>query len=86
MGNLTLSVPDQLHERMRKHPEIKWSEVARQAFAEKVDRLDAEPRVIKVRGIRPPMRIKNRVFKDAEDGERAPAHMLRELEKGRKAG
>jgi hypothetical protein len=28
-GNITLSVPDELHVRMRKHPEIKWSEVAR---------------------------------------------------------
>lgn len=44
MANLTLSVPDALHEEMRKHPEIRWSEVARQALAKKLEdlrRLDA---------------------------------------------
>ena len=44
MANLTLSVPDALYEEMRKHPEIRWSEVARQALAKKLEdlrRLDA---------------------------------------------
>ena len=44
MTNLTLSVPDELHKEMKKHPEIRWSEVARQALAKKLDdlrRLDA---------------------------------------------
>ena len=44
MSNLTLSVPDSLYEEMKKHPEIRWSEVARQALAKKVEdlrRLDA---------------------------------------------
>ena len=31
MANLTLSVPDALYEEMKRHPEIRWSEVARQA-------------------------------------------------------
>ena len=44
MTNLTLSVPDDLYEEMKMHPEIRWSEVARQALAKKLDdlrRLDA---------------------------------------------
>lgn len=44
MANLTLSVPDTLYEEMKKHPEIRWSEVARQALAKKIEdlrRLDA---------------------------------------------
>lgn len=44
MANLTLSVPDALYEEMRRHPEIRWSEVARQAFVKKIEdlrRLDA---------------------------------------------
>ena len=44
MTNLTLSVPDDLYKEMKKHPEIRWSEVARQALAKKLDdlrRLDA---------------------------------------------
>lgn len=44
MTNLTLSVPDDLYEEMKKHPEIRWSEVARQALVKKLGdlrRLDA---------------------------------------------
>ena len=43
MVNVTLSVPEKLHKLMKSHPEIKWSEVARQAmwqYAEKLDVLD----------------------------------------------
>jgi len=40
MGNMTLSIPDKLHEKIQKHPEFKWSEIARQAFEEKIK--DAE--------------------------------------------
>lgn len=32
MVNMTLALPDNLHSTMKKHPEIKWSEVARQAL------------------------------------------------------
>lgn len=38
--NLTLSVPDELYKEMKKHPQFKWSEVARQAIKETVE--DAE--------------------------------------------
>jgi len=44
MANLTLSIPDDLYEEMKRHPEIRWSEVARQAVKKKLDdlrRLDA---------------------------------------------
>ena len=37
MTNMTLSVPEELHQKMKKHSEIKWSEVARQAFHEKLE-------------------------------------------------
>ena len=39
MANLTLSVPDGLYEEMKRHPEIRWSEVARQALAKKIEDL-----------------------------------------------
>lgn len=44
MPNLTLSVPEALYAEMKRHPEIRWSEVARQALAKKIEdlrRLDA---------------------------------------------
>jgi hypothetical protein len=39
MTNITLSIPDDIRERMRKHPEIKWSEVVRRAILEYLDKL-----------------------------------------------
>ena len=39
MTNLTLSIPDDLYEEMKKHPEIRWSEVARQAVRRKLEDL-----------------------------------------------
>lgn len=41
--NVTLAVPEELHTIMKRHPEIKWSEVARQAmwdYARKLEVLD----------------------------------------------
>ena len=40
MPNLTLSIPDELHTRMKKHSEIRWSEVVRKSLSEKVETLD----------------------------------------------
>ena len=36
MVNMTLSLPEQLHKKMKQHPELKWSDVARQAFEKKL--------------------------------------------------
>ena len=35
--NMTLSIPEELHKKMQKHSEFKWSEVARRAFEEKIN-------------------------------------------------
>jgi len=40
MTNLTLAVPEDLHQIMEKHKEIKWTEVARQAMWEKARKLE----------------------------------------------
>lgn len=43
MPTITLAVPKELKEIMNKHPEMKWSEVARQAIWEKsrvLERMD----------------------------------------------
>jgi len=42
MAHLTLSVPKELYEEMRKHPEIKWSEVARAAIGEYLSKLGSK--------------------------------------------
>ena len=40
MGNLTLALPDDLQERMKKHSEIRWSEVVRKSLVQKVEMLE----------------------------------------------
>ena len=40
MVNITLSVPEEIKEIMNKHPEMNWSEIARQAFKEKAAQLE----------------------------------------------
>lgn len=39
MPNMTLSVPLELHNEMLRHSEIKWSDIARQAFERKIKEL-----------------------------------------------
>ncbi|MGV8162879.1 MAG: hypothetical protein ACP5N2_06130 [Candidatus Nanoarchaeia archaeon] len=39
MGNITLSIPEDVHEEMRQFSDIKWSEVARVAIVERLQKL-----------------------------------------------
>ena len=45
MGNVTLALPDDLQERMKKHSEIRWSEVVRKSIAQKVELLEVMDRI-----------------------------------------
>lgn len=40
MANLTLAVPQKLHEKMRQHSEIRWSEIVRMAIQKKIADLE----------------------------------------------
>jgi len=39
MANITLSIPDKIHKEMKKHSEIRWSEIARQAIIKRIEDL-----------------------------------------------
>ena len=39
MGNITLSIPEEVHKDMKHFSEVRWSEVARKAIIEKIDTL-----------------------------------------------
>jgi len=43
--NVTFAVPEELHEIMRRHPEIRWSEIARKAMWEYARRLELMERL-----------------------------------------
>ncbi len=45
MPNITLAVPEELHEKMKKHSEIRWSEVARKAISQKMEDLEVMDRI-----------------------------------------
>lgn len=47
MANMTLTVPQELHKRMKQHTELKWSDVARQAFERKVEELEFMEKALK---------------------------------------
>jgi hypothetical protein len=40
MPNMTLSIPEETHKLLKKHSEIRWSEVARRALIEKAESLE----------------------------------------------
>lgn len=40
MAKITISIPEELYEKMERHSEVKWSEVARKALASYIDRLE----------------------------------------------
>ena len=46
MGNMTLAIPEDLHEIMRKHGEIKWSEIARRAMWEYARKIELMEKLI----------------------------------------
>lgn len=46
MVNITLAVPEDLHEIMQRHKEIKWSEVARQAITDKAMELEIVEKIL----------------------------------------
>jgi predicted CopG family antitoxin len=45
MTNMTLSIPEELHKRMKKLSEIRWSEIARRAIEQRVDDLEVMNRI-----------------------------------------
>ncbi len=47
MVNLTLAIPEDLHEKMKEHSEIRWSEVVRKSIAEKIEDLELMEHLVK---------------------------------------
>jgi len=45
MANMTLSIPNELHEKMKKLSEIRWSEIARRAIEERIEDLETMNRI-----------------------------------------
>ncbi len=46
MPNITLSIPEDLHAKMKKHAEIRWSELVRRTISEKVETLEVMDKIL----------------------------------------
>ena len=46
MTNMTLAIPEELHKLMRKHSQIKWSEVARRAISQEAQKLETMNKIL----------------------------------------
>ena len=53
LPNVTLSIPEDLHEKMKKHSEIRWSEVVRKSISEKIEDLEVMDKITKRSKITP---------------------------------
>jgi hypothetical protein len=77
--NVTFAVPEELHAVMRRHPEIKWSEIARKAMweyarkLELMERIAGESRLSEKDVIELDKRVKaglRRKYRDVSKGEK----------------
>lgn len=59
MAKVTINVPDDLKHRMERHGEINWSQVARRAFEQEMDRREVEAAAAQVRDLRAESRAPN---------------------------
>ena len=46
MPNMTLSIPDELHNLVKQHTEIKWSEIARRALWQQARKLQVMDKLV----------------------------------------
>jgi len=45
MANITLSIPDELHAKIRRHNEMRWSSVIRSVLKERIEDLERAERL-----------------------------------------
>ncbi|MCX6803527.1 MAG: hypothetical protein NTY48_03070 [Candidatus Diapherotrites archaeon] len=48
MANMTMAIPDVMHAKMKKYSEVKWTEVAREAFLKKLTLLETEKDLLRL--------------------------------------
>ena len=46
VANITLTIPNILHEKIRRHSEIRWSEVIRQLLQKKIEQLELMNQIV----------------------------------------
>ncbi len=82
MANITFKVDDDIHKKMKSHPEIKWTEIIRRSIVEYLAKLD-EPEVISMEDLRNQLSKETQQIIDNldEDKEIQFYEKIREIEK-----
>ena len=47
MANITLAIPDNLHKKLKKHNEIRWSEVIRRLLQKNIEQLEIMEEIVR---------------------------------------
>ncbi len=47
VGNMTLAIPEGLKRKMQRHPEVRWSAIARETFERKAEELEFMDSILK---------------------------------------
>ena len=47
MSNVTLAIPDELYEKMKRHEEIKWSSIVRRILKERLEDLERADKLVR---------------------------------------
>ena len=74
MTNVTLSIPDEIHFKMKMHKEIRWSEVIRRAITDYIAKLDEKDTQITTKNLLEELgddfkrNLSELSFKEAEKG------------------
>ncbi len=86
MTNITFSIDDEIHEKMKNHPEIKWTEILRQSIIDYLEKI-VETDVISIKDFR--KRLDSTVLQKIEDLDKKEEILFydkgKELEKDRLA-
>lgn len=49
MPHITLSIPQDVYDLMKRHPEVKWTQIVRQSIRDYVDELEGESSMERIR-------------------------------------
>jgi hypothetical protein len=73
MPNMTLSIPEDVHKIIKKHSEIRWSEVARRSIVSEAEKLELMEKLVENSKLTPEdvreidVKIKEGIFRRFED-------------------
>ena len=68
MANVTYRLPKELHEKIKGHPEIRWGEIVRQAFAKKIEEMSHQSR-ISLKDLEKKIKIEYKPFSEEKEIE-----------------